>query len=706
MAKETIGDAFRRIRNEKGKIFPEPLVKQWLRARGIPVPAGDVALTEAEAVRIAGKKYPVVLKVASDRVLHKTELGGVKTGIAGEKELRAAFKKMKRAVVGKKGLGNVGFLVENQAPAGVEVIVGLQNDPHFGPVLMVGLGGIFTDLLKDVSFRMLPVTKRDVEAMISELKGKALLEGFRGSGKVDTGKLIEAITAIAKFGEEIAPYFESADFNPVIATPKGVHVVDAKVVLSSGENAASFAFEAPSTRHLGGFFAPKSVAVVGASAGEGKIGNVIVDSLVKYEYKGRVYPINPNRAEILGVKCYPSLGALPEKPELVVMVIDLKEGPALIREVAGMGIHNVLIVSGGGKELGGERERIEHEIAALARELDVRVIGPNCIGAFDGKSRFDSFFHHRNRLLRPPAGPMSFITQSGTWGCGFLEASETAGVSKMVSYGNRVDVDEGDLIAYLADDPDTKVIGSYIEGLAKGRKYLAAAKAAVQKSGKPVVVFKTGRNARSAQAAVSHTGAYGGTYKVYEGVFRQAGIVTVDSFHELYAACEALALQPAAAGSGAAMLSNGAGPMVNALDIFPARGLELVRLERRSVKSMRDHFSFFYLVENPVDVTGSASAADYEYVIRTLLDDKNVNIIMPFFVFQDTPLDESIVERMAALVKEAKKPIIGCAAGGPYTVRMSRALTAVGIPVFPDVVQWVAAASALVQWGRISGKKK
>jgi len=215
-----------------------------------------------------------------------------------------------------------------------------------------------------------------------------------------------------------------------------------------------------------------------------------------------------------------------------------------------------------------------------------------------------------------------------------------------------------------------------------------------------VVVFKTGRTAGSARAAVSHTGAYGGSYRVYEGVLSQAGVIATDSFHELLASCRSLALQPPADGPAAAMLSNGAGPMVNALDLFPRRGLELIRLSRPTVRSMRDHFSFFYLVENPVDVTGSASAEDYEFVIGSLLEDPKVDIIMPFFVFQDTPLDESIVERMADLVKGAEKPIVGCASGGPYTERMSRALEEVGVPVLPDVAQWTAAASAMVQWGR------
>jgi len=546
---ETIPDAYARLKEQGAIAFPEALVKEWLSRRGVRVPLGGVAKTAEEALRIASRTgFPIAIKVSSDRMLHKTESGAVQLGIRGTGELRRAFGEMRaRANDAMRHEGFEGVLVEQQVPPGVEIIVGLQNDPHFGPVLMVGTGGTLTELIDDVAFRMLPVTKKDVREMIAGLKGLPLLKGFRGARPCDIKALEDTVLAIGKLGVEIAPFMESADFNPVIVSADGAVAVDAKVVLTAEPHPALFKHAKPDTRHMNAFFDPASVAVIGASASPGKIGNVIVDSLVNYKFKGRIFPINPNRDTILGVRCYPTLASLPEAPELAVMVVDLADGPALMKALAARGTHNLLVVSGGGKELGGARETIEREMTRLASELDIRVIGPNCIGAFDGTSRFDSFFHSHERLLRPPGGPLSFITQSGTWGCTFLEAAETTGVSKMVSYGNRVDVDEGDLVACLAADPDTKVIGSYIEGLGSGRKFVAAARDAARKHGKPVVVFKTGRNPRSATAAVSHTGAYGGTYKVYEGVLKQAGIVTTDSFHELFAACQALALQPPAA---------------------------------------------------------------------------------------------------------------------------------------------------------------
>ena len=194
---------------------------------------------------------------------------------------------------------------------------------------------------------------------------------------------------------------------------------------------------------LTAFFHPSSIAVIGASESAGKLGHEILKNLLDGGFPGAVYPINPNYDELMGLKSYPDLASLPAPPELVVIVVDLARMPEILDEMARLGCHNALIVSGGGKELGGGRAELERTIAKKARELDIRLIGPNCIGSFDGASRFDSFFHSHERLARPPAGPMSFITQSGTWGCVFLEEARITGVSKMVSYGLAYDSDDG-----------------------------------------------------------------------------------------------------------------------------------------------------------------------------------------------------------------------------------------------------------------------
>lgn len=693
------------LRKSGAITVPEDELKQTLKLYGVPVPQGKLCRTVDEAVAFTSETgFPVVLKLSSEKILHKTELKGVQLGLCSKEEVCKAFSEMDSAFKKQNIEGYLGILVEKEAAEGTELIIGLQHDAAFGSVLMMGLGGILTDLLGDVVFRKIPLSKNDILEALKTLNSWPLLNGYRGRPALAIDQIVDAIHAIALFGTDFAGQYDSIDFNPLIASPHGCTLVDAKMVISKKEKTAqTSATESPRISHMNGFFNPGSVAVIGASNTPGKIGFTILDSLINLDFKGTVYPINPKSSEVLGLKAYTSLSELPETPEMVVISVGLELIPDIISEMGKIGAHNAFIVSGGGKELGGERAGIEERISALARTNDVRIIGPNCIGSFDGNNRFDSFFYPRGRLKRPGGGPVSFITQSGTWGCAFLENAADTGVSKMVSYGNRVDVDEGDLIAYLAADPDTKVIGSYLEGLGDGRKFLEGVEIA-RKAGKPVIVFKTGRNKVSANAAVSHTGAYGGSYEIYKGAFEQGGVVLTDSFHELYAACAALALQPPARGNRVALVSNGAGPMVNAIDLFPSKNLELTKLNRESFNAMRDKFSFFYIVENPVDVTGSATGADYEFVIETLIADDNVDIIMPFFVFQNAPLDESIVERLAAINFKKLKPIVCCSTGGAYSEKMGSAIMKTGIPVFTRVAEWVAAASALAKWAEINRK--
>ena len=693
------------LRQSGAKTVPEDELKQVLKLYNVPVPRCRLCKTKEEAIMFSSEiGFPVVLKLSSEKILHKTELKGVRLNLCSKQEVGEAFSEMDSAFKKQNIEGYLGILVEKQAPEGTELIIGLQHDAAFGPVLMMGLGGIFTDLLKDVVFRTIPLSKNNILEALKTLNSWPLLSGYRGKPSLAIDNIVDAIHAITSFGTDFAGLYDSVDFNPLIATHHGSTLVDAKMVISNKEMPSqTSAMESPRISHMTSFFNPKSVAVIGASNTPGKIGFTILDSLINLNFKGTVYPINPKSNEVLGLKAYASLSELPETPEMVAISVGLELIPDIISEMGKIGAHNAFIVSGGGKELGGERAGIESRISALARKNDVRIIGPNCIGSFDGNNRFDSFFYPRGRLKRPGGGPVSFITQSGTWGCAFLENAADTGVSKMVSYGNRVDVDEGDLIAYLAADPDTKVIGSYLEGLGDGQKFLEGVKIA-RNAGKPVVVFKTGRNLISAHAAVSHTGAYGGSYEIYKGAFEQGGVILTDSFHELYAACAALALQPPARGNRVALVSNGAGPMVNAIDLFPSKNLDLTKLSRESFNAMRDKFNFFYIVENPVDVTGSATGADYEFVIETLIADDNVDIIMPFFVFQNAPLDESIIERLAAINARKLKPIICCSTGGAYSEKMGSAIMKASLPVFTRVAEWVAGASALSQWASINKK--
>ena len=642
------------------------------------------------------------MKVVSPQILHKTDVGGVKVGLQNEKEVKRAFNDMYKRLSKKKGVQLKGILLEKMVPQGVELIVGLQNDPQFGPVIMVGLGGVLTEIFKDVAFRMLPITVADAKSMLQELKGAKILQGFRGSKPIDQNMLAKALVQIGKLGVDNAGYFDSIDFNPIVVYPKSYYVVDAKILLRKEFKQNAISTAQPNADFMEKFFTPESVALVGASATPGKIGNSVLDSMAKHDYKGKVYPINPKADEILGIKCYPSLEAIQDPIDLVVVCVDLSVTPPVLEACAKKGIHSVVIVSGGGKELGGERAKMEAEIKRLSEQHKIRIIGPNCIGMFNAANRLDCAFQGQARMVRARLGDVAFLSQSGTMGISFLETADSFGLSKMVSYGNRSDVDEADMIWYLASDPQTKVITLYVEGFGDGRKFIETAKRVMVEKHKPVVMWKSGRTALGAKQAASHTGSLGGSNAIIMGAFKQAGIISVDSYQELAGVVKALSWQPAAKGNRAGLVSNGAGPMIGAIDHFERFGLEVAKVTEATLGEMKAHYPPTYVLGsgNPVDVTGGANADDYRYAIQKFMDDPNVDIIMPWFVFQDDPLEETIIDYLGEFSRQGKKPILVGGNGGPYTQRVSALIEKHKVPVYDDIRTWVAAAAGLLQWGK------
>jgi 3-hydroxypropionyl-CoA synthetase (ADP-forming) len=262
------------------------------------------------------------------------------------------------------------------------------------------------------------------------------------------------------------------------------------------------------------------------------------------------------------------------------------------------------------------------------------------------------------------------------------------------------------MIWYLSEDPQTKVIGLYVEGLGDGRKFMNTAKRVIKERGKPVVVFKNGRSARGAKQAASHTGSLGGSYAVVKGALDQAGIISVDSYEELTAALKALTWQPVPSGGRVAMVTNGAGPVIAAIDHFEGLGLQVAELSEETKKSLKDHYPSTYVIGNPCDITGSANVDDYQFAIQSFIDDPNIDIIMPWFVFQDDPLEESIVNVLASFQKQKKKPILVGAMGGPFTEKISEQIEDTNVPVYHSVIEWVTAAGALAKWTRVRGQTK
>lgn len=696
------------VESSKGnpKVITEESSKEILGEYGIRVPKYALVTSSDEAAQKSKEiGFPLVAKIVSPDILHKTDVDGVKVGLSSDDEVKKAFDDMFYRL--KEKFDVKGVLLEKMVPKGVELIIGLQNDFQFGPSIMVGLGGIYTELFKDVSFRVLPVTKGDALKMLESLRGKDILKGFRGSKSIDLDMLSEAIVNIGTLGVDMAGKYESIDFNPVVVYPDSYYVVDAKIILKekSSDNAISMAN--PDSRYMDLFFNAKSVALIGASPEPGKIGNSVMESLVKHDYKGKVYPVNAKGySEIMGVKAFKNLLDIKDPVDVVIVTVDLKFVPDLLTECGKKNIHNMVIISGGGKELGGERAAIEKRIQDRSRELNIRIIGPNCIGIFNGENRLDCAFQGHLRMLRPKQGNVAFLSQSGTVGIAFMETSDAFGLSKMISYGNRSDVDEADMIHYLAQDPNTNVIGLYVEGLGDGRKFMNAAKNVIKEYQKPIVVFKNGRSTKGAKQAASHTGSLGGSFAVISGAFEQTGIISVDSYEELTSALKALTWQPVPKGNKIAMVTNGAGPIIAAIDNFERLNLELAQLSDQTMKSFKEHYPATYVIGNPCDVTGSASADDYRFAIQSFLDDPNVDIIMPWFVFQDDPLEEKIVDILADFQKQKKKPIIVGAMGGPFTEKISRKIEAFNIPVYQSVITWITAAGSLAKWNKINESLK
>ena len=704
MANEEVQKIFNDVFSTNEKVITEELAKKILTEYGVKVPKYALVKSADEAEKKAREVgFPLVAKIVSPQILHKTDVNGVKVGLNSEAAVKETFNDMHGRL--SKQYNVKGVLLEKMAAPGAELIVGLQNDPQFGPIIMVGIGGIYTEVFKDVTFRVLPITKEDAVSMMEDLKGKQILKGFRGAPPVSMDALANALVSIGNLGTDMAPYYESIDFNPVIFYEKDYVVVDAKILLRDNPDLQVISKAQPDSEFMDLFFNAKSVALIGASPEAGKIGNSVLESLVKHEYKGKVYPVNAKGyPEIMGITAYKSLEDIPDKVDIAVVTVDLKFVPDLLKAASKKGIHNFVVISGGGKELGGERAAIEAQVKELSKQLRIRIIGPNCIGMFNGANRLDCAFQGHARMVRPKNGDVAFLSQSGTVGIAFMESSDSFGMSKMISYGNRSDVDEADMIWYLSEDPQTKVIGLYVEGLGDGRKFMNTAKRVIKERSKPIVVFKNGRSARGAKQAVSHTGSLGGSYGVVKGAFDQAGIISVDNYEELTAALKALTWQPVPSGGRVAMVTNGAGPIIAAIDNFERLGLQVAELSDQSKKSLKDHYPPTYVIGNPCDITGSANADDYRFAIQTFIDDPSVDIVMPWFVFQDDPLEETIVDVLASFQKQRKKPILVGAMGGPFTKKISQRIEDANVPVYHSVAEWVTAAGALAKWSRVKGR--
>ena len=458
------------------------------------------------------------------------------------------------------------------------------------------------------------------------------------------------------------------------------------------------------TRKLDFLFYPKSVAVIGASHVPGKIGNAIMRSIVA-NFNGKVYAVNIKGGEIeingKKFKVYKSIKDVPDEVDVAVIAVPAKFVPDVIDECGEKGVKGAVVISAGFKEAG--RVDLEEDLIKRARKWGIRIVGPNCLGVTNLENGFDCNFNPPERQARPKFGPIAFMSQSGAFGAAILDwaARHEVGMSKFISLGNMADLDESDFMLYLKDDPKTKVITAYIEGVKDGKKFFNAARETTRV--KPVIILKAGRTEAGAKAAASHTGSLAGSYKIYEAAFEQSGVLSAKSMRQLFNYAKALAMQKPAQGDRVAIVTNGGGAGVIMSDGLLEAGLKLAELSEETREKFKkaieegklpEHMSY----KNPIDVIGDAPSSRYELAIRYALEDPNVDVLVVIALFQSPALDEGIVEVMEK-VQKYNKPIVFVAPGGEFSEKMARRIEEKGVPVFETVEDGVDAVYALVKYG-------
>ncbi|MHB8280253.1 MAG: CoA-binding protein, partial [Candidatus Humimicrobiaceae bacterium] len=447
--------------------------------------------------------------------------------------------------------------------------------------------------------------------------------------------------------------------------------------------------DVPNIANLDTFFNASSIAIVGASPVENKLGYTILKNLLTNGYKGRLYPVNPKYSSIQGLESYPDIASIKDKVELVIILVSLSDVVNILAQCSIKDIKNVIIISAGGKESG--NVDLENKIKDSANSYGIRVIGCNCIGVYDANTRIDSMFFSYQNMKRPMPGNICLMSQSGTVGLCAIDMLPK--LSKFASYGNRIDVDEADLLKYFSSCNDTQVISVYIEGLLKGRKFYDALKSVTPEI--PVIIYKAGRTELASKAAMSHTGFLSGTHNMISGILKQAKAFQVDSFEALLSASRSLSVYKRVKSNNTLIVTNGAGVTIQAIDRIEAKKiLSLAILSNSSISKLRESLASHVSLANPVDLTGTATESDFEAVLSAASADKNVDIIMLYIVFHVSPITENMIDIIARFA--SIKPLIFCSTGADHTEYMKSLLEKRDIPAFASVEEWVSAAEALV----------
>ncbi|MCS7284035.1 MAG: acetate--CoA ligase [Anaerolineae bacterium] len=442
------------------------------------------------------------------------------------------------------------------------------------------------------------------------------------------------------------------------------------------------------------FFRPSSVAVIGASRDPEKLGYAVLANLKNGGFPGDLYPVNPKADEILGLRAYPTVLDIPGPVDLAVIVIPYALVPAALEQCGQKGVPAVVVISAGFREAGREGLEREMELIQIARRYGIRLIGPNCLGVIDTDTPLNATF----AAGMPPGGPIAFMSQSGALGTAVLDMALAGriGFSRFVSLGNKADVNEVDLLEAWEDDPGSRVILAYIEGLPDGQKFMEVARRVTRK--KPVVAVKSGVTRSGARAVSSHTGSLAGSEAAYHAAFRQAGVIRAESMEHLFDLALAFAYQPLPKGDRIAIVTNAGGPGILATDALEHAGLQLARFRPETVEALMADLPSAASAANPVDVLGDALADRYEHALRLVLADPGVDGVIVIVTPQAMTQIEETAHVVGRVARETDKPILGCFMGESRIAAGVAILQQYGIPNYPFPERAAAALAAMVRY--------
>lgn len=442
-------------------------------------------------------------------------------------------------------------------------------------------------------------------------------------------------------------------------------------------------------KELAQLFYPKSIALIGASPHEDKLGGIALRNLLRT--KRNVYPVNPKYGEIQGFRCYSSIRDIPDAVDLSIIMRPANEVPGILAEHAGKARY-VLIVSAGFAEVG--NNAAQEEIVRIGRESQLRLIGPNCLGIFNPHHRLDTLFIPTENLKRPRRGNVAVVSQSGAIMMCLLDAIRIAntGVSKAINYGNAVDLDAPEIFEYLAGDDTTEVVVSYLESVADGRRFLEAAR--FLSARKPLLILKAGKGAGGRAAAFSHTGRLAGDYRVFHSLLKQSGLREARDFDDLLDAAKAVSFQRPAPGNRVCIITNGGGSGVLAADECARLGLEIADLPAAVRKELRASFPSFYTVANPVDLTGQVRIEDYRQTLRAVGEHYDGFLVIALTGVPGITL--GIGEYLRSFRESVGKPLVVHIAQGGVAPRLIRLLEQAGIPVYLSPERAVRGLAALL----------